>query len=75
MHTFAEGLATRTACALTQEILWEHLDDFVLVAEDELRTCTLRMISSRATWSSRRGPRRSRRRYACASAWRANASR
>jgi threonine dehydratase len=44
MHTFAEGLATRTACALTQEVLWEHLDDFVLVAEDELRTCTLRMI-------------------------------
>ena len=30
METFAEGLATRTAFALPQRILWEHLDDFVL---------------------------------------------
>jgi len=37
METFAEGLATRTAFALPQRILWEHLDDFVLVSEEELR--------------------------------------
>ena len=44
MQTFAEGLATRTACALTQQILWKHLDDFVLVTDAELGVCTLRMI-------------------------------
>ena len=36
METAAEGLATRTAFELTQRILWELLDDFVLVSEDEL---------------------------------------
>jgi threonine dehydratase len=44
MRTVAEGLATRSACALPQQILWEHLDDFVLVSEDELREATLQMI-------------------------------
>ena len=29
--TFAEGLATRVPFELPQQILWEHLDDFVLV--------------------------------------------
>ena len=42
--TFAEGLATRTAFDLPQRILWEHLDDFVLVSEDELRAATRLMI-------------------------------
>jgi threonine dehydratase len=42
--TFAEGLATRTTFELPQQILWEHLDDFVLVSEDELREATLLMI-------------------------------
>jgi threonine dehydratase len=37
IHTFAEGLATRTAFALPQRILHENLDDFVLVSDDELR--------------------------------------
>ena len=37
METFAEGLATRTAFALPQRILWEHLDDFVLVSDEDLR--------------------------------------
>ena len=31
----AEGLATRTAFELPQRILREHLDDFVLVDDDE----------------------------------------
>ena len=35
--TFAEGLATRVPFELPQQILWEHLDDFVLVTEDEIR--------------------------------------
>ncbi len=37
METMAEGLATRVAFELTQRILWEQLDDFVLVSEDEIR--------------------------------------
>jgi threonine dehydratase len=44
MGTFAEGLATRTAFELPQRILWERLDDFVLVTEQELREATYRMI-------------------------------
>ena len=35
--TFAEGLATRVAFELPQRILWERLDDFVLVPDDEIR--------------------------------------
>ena len=35
--TFAEGLATRTGYTLPQSILRDLLDDFVLVAEDEIR--------------------------------------
>ena len=45
-ETFAEGLATRTAFALPQQILWRLLDDFVLVSEDELRSATRRMIAA-----------------------------
>jgi threonine dehydratase len=44
MHTTAEGLATRVGFELPQEILREHLDDFVLVSEDELRAATLHML-------------------------------
>ncbi len=43
-NTFAEGLATRTAFELPQRILWEMLDDFVLVSEDALRAATRLMI-------------------------------
>jgi len=44
MNTFAEGLATRTAFELPQRILWELLDDFVLVSEDDIRRATVAMI-------------------------------
>ena len=44
MNTAAEGLATRVGFELPQRILREHLDDFVLVSEDELRTATLHML-------------------------------
>lgn len=37
METFAEGLATRTAFALPQRILWQYLDDFVLVDDEAIR--------------------------------------
>jgi len=42
--TSAEGLATRTAFELPQRILWERLDDFVLVSEDALQEATRVMI-------------------------------
>jgi threonine dehydratase len=44
MGTFAEGLATRVPFELPQRILWQHLDDFVLVSEDELRRATVLML-------------------------------
>jgi threonine dehydratase len=44
MGTAAEGLATRVGFELPQRILWEHLDEFVLVSEDELREATRWMI-------------------------------
>jgi len=44
MATAAEGLATRAGFALPQRILWEHLDEFVLVSEDELGSATRAMI-------------------------------
>ena len=37
METEAEGLATRVAFELPQRMLWEMLDDFVLVTEEEIR--------------------------------------
>jgi threonine dehydratase len=44
MHTAAEGLQTRVGFALPQQIMRAHLDDFVLVTEEELRAATLRML-------------------------------
>lgn len=35
--TFAEGLATRTTFAYPRAIMWELMDDFVLVGEEEIR--------------------------------------
>jgi threonine dehydratase len=42
--TFAEGLATRTAFELPQQIMAELLDDFVLVSEEMLAEATRIMI-------------------------------
>jgi threonine dehydratase len=46
MATIAEGLATRSAFELPQRILWEKLDDFVLVADAELRIGVRSMIET-----------------------------
>jgi threonine dehydratase len=46
MGTYAEGLATRTAFALPQCILWERLRDFVLVSDDEIRAAQPVMIET-----------------------------
>jgi threonine dehydratase len=46
METFAEGLATRTAFELPQKIIWQWLDDFVLVEDDEIRAAQALMIEA-----------------------------
>ncbi len=43
-RTCAEGLATGTAFALPQQILWQMLDDFVLVEDDEVLQAIVWMI-------------------------------
>lgn len=43
-NTWAEGLQTRTAFELPQRILWEKLDDFLLVSDEEIRQATRLMI-------------------------------
>ncbi len=37
METFAEGVATKSGYELPQRIMAEHLDDFVLVSDDDIR--------------------------------------
>jgi threonine dehydratase len=45
-ETIAEGLATRTAFELPQRILWNWLDDFVLVSDEEIRAAQALMIET-----------------------------
>jgi threonine dehydratase len=47
METFAEGLATRVGFELPQAILWDLLDDFVLVGDDEIRAA-IRLLLTKA---------------------------
>ncbi len=37
IHTFAGGLATGEPFMLPQQIIWDRLDDFILVDDDEMR--------------------------------------
>jgi threonine dehydratase len=48
-RTFAEGLATGTAFMLPQTILWESLDDFLLVGDEEIRQAMVWMIEGAHT--------------------------
>jgi len=43
-RTFAEGVATGSAAELTQQVIREHLHDFVLVSDDEIRRAMVWMI-------------------------------
>ena len=43
-RTFAEGLATGTAFALPQAVLWEALDDFVLLPDEEILQAMVWMV-------------------------------
>ena len=45
-ETIAEGLATRAPFELPQTIMWELLDDFILVTDDEILDAQLRLIES-----------------------------
>ena len=55
METEAEGLATRVAFELPQRILWELLDDFVLVSEDEIDRALIHYIEKAHTLSEGAG--------------------
>jgi threonine dehydratase len=43
-RTFAEGVATGSAAELTQRIIREHLHDFVLVSDEDIRQAMVWMI-------------------------------
>lgn len=53
--TFAEGLATGTAFALPQQILWEQLHDFLLVSEDEILQAMLWLVERAHTLAEAAG--------------------
>ena len=54
-ETIAEGLATRVAFALPQEILWDALDDFILVSDDEIRRAIVLFIEKAHTLAEAAG--------------------
>jgi threonine dehydratase len=43
-RTFAEGLATGSAAEMTQQVIREHLHDFILLGDDEIRQAMVWMI-------------------------------
>ena len=49
MNTTAEGLATRKPYMLPQRILWELLDDFVLVSDAELKAAVRLLLEKAKT--------------------------
>ncbi|HKQ05147.1 MAG TPA: pyridoxal-phosphate dependent enzyme [Blastocatellia bacterium] len=54
-RTFAEGLATGTAFALPQQILWQMLDDFMLVSDEEIKQAMVWMIECAHTLAEAAG--------------------
>jgi threonine dehydratase len=54
-RTFAEGLATGTAFALPQAILWEGLDDFVLMDDHEIMQAMVWMVAHAHTLAEAAG--------------------
>lgn len=53
--TFAEGLATATAFALPQSILWEHLKEFILVTDQQIKQAMVWMIERAHTLAEAAG--------------------
>ena len=54
-HTFAEGLATGTAFELPQKILWDALDDFILVSDTEIKQAMVWMVERAHTLAEAAG--------------------
>jgi threonine dehydratase len=54
-RTLAEGLATGTAFALPQAILWEALDDFVLLRDEEILQAMVWMVERAHTLAEAAG--------------------
>jgi threonine dehydratase len=46
VDTFAEGLATRTAFEYPARIMWDRIDGFVLVSDDEMRAAMVALMES-----------------------------
>lgn len=44
MNTFAEGIATRVPFENTQRIMWETLDDFLLVDDEDIKKAILLLL-------------------------------
>lgn len=55
IRTFAAGLATGEPYMLPQEILWRHLDDFVLVSDDSMRRAMRLLLEKAKTLSEPAG--------------------
>lgn len=55
MQTVAEGLATASGYELTQSILWDLLDDFVLVSDQELMESIYTLIEKAHTLAEAAG--------------------
>lgn len=55
MATAAEGLQTRMGYELTQSILWDYLDDFVLVSEEEMEKAILFYLENIRTLTEHAG--------------------
>jgi len=45
METFAEGLATRVASELTSRIIWDFVDDIVLVSDEAMRRAIATLVT------------------------------
>jgi threonine dehydratase len=54
-RTFAEGLSTGTPFALPQAILWEGLDDFILLPDEEIRRAMVWMVAHAHTLAEAAG--------------------
>jgi threonine dehydratase len=54
-HTYAEGLATAVAFDLPQRILWQLLDDFLLVSDDDIRRAVRWLIERAHTLAEAAG--------------------
>ena len=55
MRSQAEGLATRAPFMLPQGIMWQHLDDFILVSDEQLSQAVYLYLEKAKTLSELAG--------------------